>query len=136
MDAMDVALAVLTRAEGVETEKIDGASRLCWDVDPSLELRHPILRAALRLMLKDVLRMYVYANGAAVRLLEQYFKLPKFETAPVFRLYKRYVLQCEVMDEFVQLCRLNDALGGKDIPVLAEAPRRILPTMAKILQDK
>ena len=137
MDATDVGLAVVTRAEGVETETRDGAKRLIWDIDTQfLPLSHPLFRASLSLLLKDLLRIYVFANAAAVRLLEQYFKMSKYESAPVYRLYQRYVLQCEVLDEFVQLCRTHNALDGKDIPPLAEAPRRILPTMHKIMDDK
>jgi len=107
------------------------------------------------MLLKDTLRIYVFANDAAVTLLgthsrtglwipatriglavctvlcmpthintrartEKYFKLPKFEAGPVFKLYERYVHQCEILDAFVIKCREIDVLDGKNIPTLAD----------------
>lgn len=67
---------------------------------------------------------------------EKYFKLPKFEAGPVYKIYERYAHQCEALDAFVDRCRELDVLDGKNIPRLSDAPKSILPTMAKIFEDK
>jgi len=98
------------------------------------DLNNGIIMSALRLLYKDLVKMYVAYQEAIINLLERYFKLSRKKTREALDMYRKYLAR---MDKVTDFLRVVDAVGldKSEMPDLTKSPASILKLLEQHLDQ-
>eukprot|EP00047_Mylnosiga_fluctuans_P005341 m.239925 g.239925 ORF g.239925 m.239925 type:complete len:343 (+) comp13571_c0_seq1:40-1068(+) len=102
---------------------------------PAMLFSNNCIKGATKLLLKDMLKVFVVLNENVVSMLEAYFKMQKKDASDSLALYEEFVGVCEQLDVFFNKCKNGQILDGRNIPELTAAPKVLLPAMRQYLEN-
>lgn len=104
-------------------------------IPPAQLFANPCIKGAVRLLLKDALRIFVCMNECVVKVLETYFSSPKKDAVDSLALHEEFVGVCQQLDIFFNKCKANKLMEDRHVPELTTAPKTLLPAMRDYVEN-
>eukprot|EP00048_Salpingoeca_helianthica_P015702 m.228145 g.228145 ORF g.228145 m.228145 type:complete len:344 (-) comp17411_c0_seq1:59-1090(-) len=129
-DKLLVAVSEESPAAAVQMESQGhGAFAVQVKMPPAHLFANNCIKGAVRLLLKDALRLFVYMNDDVVKILETYFTLQKREASEALGAYEEFVRICTKLDAFFSKAKSAGLVEERHVPELTSAPKVLLPAM-------
>ncbi|EFJ31228.1 hypothetical protein SELMODRAFT_440070 [Selaginella moellendorffii] len=100
-----------------------------------VEVRHPLVRSALTLILRDSFRVYAHVCDGTSTLLNEFFLMVHKDGLKTFAIYSRLGKQADALGELYENCREMGMCSGSEYPSVQKVSREHLVLLEDYLKD-